>query len=139
MLWLKVGSHRFPLREGETTVGRSRYCTIVVDSPAASREHAAIQHTEGRLLLTDLNSRNGTLLNGNRVGQPTILQVGDKISIGSEELEVIETNNLPEDIVSTVERQLSHGTAPTDPPSTRNFERESTVPRSTDLGKTQKP
>lgn len=106
MYWVKVQTQRFPLREGETTVGRSRYCTIVLQTGAASREHAAIQHHAGRLTLIDLNSRNGTTLNGARVNRPTPLAAGDLITVGGEVLEIVKTSAVSEDVISTVESQI---------------------------------
>ena len=113
MYWLKLGSQRYPIRDGETTVGRNRYCTIVVDSPEASREHASIAHKDGMLVLTDLGSRNGTLLNGEPVVAPAALKPGDFIAIGSESLEVMELNNIPQDVISTVDRDPAVGQRPT--------------------------
>ncbi|MEN9578781.1 MAG: hypothetical protein RJA70_1790 [Pseudomonadota bacterium] len=106
MYWVKVKAQRFALREGETTVGRSRYCTIVLDTEAASREHAAIHHRGGVLTLTDLNSRNGTSLNGSLLTGPTLLKAGDRITVGGETIEIVETKTPPEGVTSTVETQL---------------------------------
>ena len=49
-----------------------------------SRRHAVIQHTEGSLTLTDLDSANGTYLNGTRLSahRPWILRDGDEICLG---------------------------------------------------------
>jgi pSer/pThr/pTyr-binding forkhead associated (FHA) protein len=59
-----------------------------------------------------LGSRNGTALNGKRVEGPATLKAGDRIAIGSELIEVVETS-VPADVVSTVERQLREGQTPT--------------------------
>jgi predicted component of type VI protein secretion system len=49
-----------------------------------SRQHATIRRTDGMLTLTDLNSVNGTLLNGQRLApnQPRVLRDGDEIRLG---------------------------------------------------------
>lgn len=51
----------------------------------ASRRHAMVQHQTGKFLLYDLNSRNGTFVNGNRISarEPYTLQSGDIVELGS--------------------------------------------------------
>lgn len=109
MLWLKLGKERVALRQGETTLGRSHYCTVVIDSATASREHAAIRLTGDRVELTDLGSRNGTAVNGTKIAQPVQLQVGDIITIGSRQVQLVESE-LPDGTANTVE-----GDVPSDP------------------------
>lgn len=109
MFWLKFGKERFALRQGETTLGRSHYCSVVVDSATASREHAAIRMTGARIELTDLGSRNGTAVNGHKVKHPVELRVGDVITIGSRQVQLVESE-LPDDSANTVEGEI-----PSDP------------------------
>lgn len=89
MIWISLGHQRFPLRQGETTIGRSPYCSIVVESASASRQHAALELRGAELTLTDLGSRNGTSVNGVRISVPTQVFPGDRIVIGSRELFVL--------------------------------------------------
>ena len=63
-------------------IGRSEKNTVVLDDDEASRNHAMLQADTGGFLLTDRNSSNGTLVNGVRVGAPTVLHHGDRIGIG---------------------------------------------------------
>ena len=49
----------------------------------ASARHAEIRLEEGRYLLSDLGSTNGTLLNGTRIAEPRALQDGDVIEFGA--------------------------------------------------------
>lgn len=65
------------------TIGRSPDADLVVDSSLASKRHAVIQAEGDRFLLQDLESSNGTLLNG-RVIHNEPLSVGDEIFIGNE-------------------------------------------------------
>ena len=76
------------LPEGEASVGRSRTCTVPLRDPAVSRTHALILANDGRLSLRDLNSSNGTYVNGTRVMTETELADGDRITIGESELHV---------------------------------------------------
>lgn len=69
---------------GETLLGRGVDCRIVLLEKTISRQHASIVFRRGRWLLTDLDSRFGTFVNGIRLTarHPTALTGGDLISIG---------------------------------------------------------
>lgn len=75
------------LTQPRTTLGRRPYNDIVVDNLAVSGEHAVfVQKPEG-LELIDLNSTNGTYVNGRAVIS-TLLKPGDVIEIGRYEIRV---------------------------------------------------
>ena len=76
------------LPEGEASLGRSRGCTVPLRDPAVSRNHALLLARDGRVSLRDLNSSNGTYVNGTRVMSETELADGDRITIGESELHV---------------------------------------------------
>lgn len=86
MLCVRYRGLSFPLNNDETTIGRSAYCSIIIDNPATSREHALLSWKGSRLTLQDLDSRNGVVLNGEKLTEQTIVQEGDVIKIGNEEL-----------------------------------------------------
>ncbi len=71
----------------ETYLGRGTDCHISVPDPMCSRIHAIISYQEGRWVLRDDNSRNGTLVNGQKVAEATL---GDRhvVRIGSSEFEL---------------------------------------------------
>jgi pSer/pThr/pTyr-binding forkhead associated (FHA) protein len=69
-------------------IGRKGTCAIQILDQKASREHAEVRFEDGRLVLRDLESRNGTWLNGDRVDSPRQLRAGDRIRIGDTLLEV---------------------------------------------------
>jgi pSer/pThr/pTyr-binding forkhead associated (FHA) protein len=72
------------LREGESvSIGRSRSCDLSLRSPDASRRHVEIFFGPGGWRLRDLDSTNGTYVNGERVGE-RLLRPGDRIEIGSD-------------------------------------------------------
>ncbi len=73
---------------GEVVIGRSPDAAVRVDDAAASRQHARIVLDENELLLVDLGSRNGTLVNGERVASARPLRRGDVITIGGTSLVV---------------------------------------------------
>ena len=73
-----------PLREGESvSIGRSRSCDLPLRSPEASRRHLEVVFGPSGWMLRDLDSTNGTYVNGERVGE-RVLQPGDRIEIGSD-------------------------------------------------------
>ncbi len=70
-----------PLNEGEIAIGREASSGISVSDPSVSRKHFLIRLQDGRVLVRDLDSRNGTLVNGSPVEEQW-LQHGDTISAG---------------------------------------------------------
>jgi pSer/pThr/pTyr-binding forkhead associated (FHA) protein len=75
------------LRAGETVrIGRSRSCDLALRSPDASRRHAEIVLVASGWLARDLDSTNGTYVNGERVVGEHLLQPGDRIEIGSDSI-----------------------------------------------------
>jgi Nif-specific regulatory protein len=68
------------------TVGRGRKSTVVLADTAASREHCSLEKDPEGFWLTDLESRNGTRLNGRRVRARALVQPGDRIEIGDARL-----------------------------------------------------
>lgn len=83
--WLDIGGDRYPLLGSLTTLGRDETADIVIDDPGVSRRHSEIRvTTDGPHLVTsirDLNSTNGTFVNGERVSSQR-LQDGDRLTIG---------------------------------------------------------
>jgi ABC-type multidrug transport system ATPase subunit/pSer/pThr/pTyr-binding forkhead associated (FHA) protein len=65
------------------TIGRSRTCDIVIDDPLVSRQHATLE-LGATPVLRDLDSFNGTFVNGYRLGGATRLQPGDEVIFGNQ-------------------------------------------------------
>jgi transcriptional regulator with GAF, ATPase, and Fis domain len=70
-----------PLTEDEVTIGRDPTNGIAVTDPSVSRKHCILSGEQDRFLVRDLESRNGTLVNGVAV-QQHYLQHGDQIAAG---------------------------------------------------------
>ena len=68
-----------------TRIGRGNGCQILLTDLLSSRTHAIISYEAGGWVVSDADSRNGTLLNDKRITQ-TPLSSGDRIQIGSTEL-----------------------------------------------------
>jgi DNA-binding winged helix-turn-helix (wHTH) protein len=70
------------LAPGDNLIGRDADADVVIDSAKVSRRHARIVVDDGGAVLEDLGSKNGTFLNGERLGGPAHLAHGDEIRIG---------------------------------------------------------
>jgi DNA-binding winged helix-turn-helix (wHTH) protein len=82
-VFLVVDGRRLPLRDGETVVGRDEGCGLRLDDPSVSRRHARFVVRDDRSTVEDLNSTNGTLVNGRKAKAGGVsLQAGDTIKIG---------------------------------------------------------
>ena len=73
------------LDQGVTVIGRSSGCDIVVDDPNVSRRHAEVRRLGEGYSLVDLGSTNGTEVNGQRVGETSLMN-GDVIGVGTTRL-----------------------------------------------------
>ncbi|NOX55134.1 MAG: FHA domain-containing protein [Planctomycetes bacterium] len=71
----------FPISGQRVVIGRDPSCDVVLSVPAVSRRHAAIVQIADRFYLEDLESKNGTFLNGVLVGGMTELREGDLIDV----------------------------------------------------------
>lgn len=80
-----TGPGRVVLRAATTTIGRLEDNGLRLQSPAVSKRHATIAFEDGRYVLRDLGSRNGTFVNGERLGdQAHTLIHGDWVTFGGE-------------------------------------------------------
>ena len=70
-----------PLEGASMVLGRHPACDIVLESASVSRQHARIVNVDGRFHIEDLNSRNGTYLNGLPIDQQQLLNENDEIGI----------------------------------------------------------
>jgi serine phosphatase RsbU (regulator of sigma subunit)/pSer/pThr/pTyr-binding forkhead associated (FHA) protein len=78
----EVASGRvYPLHGKVTVIGRNKSCDIVVDTPATSGRHAMILNSGGAHYVEDLDSHNGTFVNGTRVCQRASLNPGDRLEV----------------------------------------------------------
>ncbi|MGE0548929.1 MAG: diguanylate cyclase [Kofleriaceae bacterium] len=72
----------FRLPSARSLIGRANECAIRITDDGISRKHAAIWSDGEAMWIADLESRNGTYLNGQRVTSATLLRDGDKIQVG---------------------------------------------------------
>lgn len=76
------------LRQGHTLIGRSTLCDVRVDSSTVSRRHALISYSRDGAILVDLNSTNGTYVDGHQVKRHE-LQPGETIEVGGAKIEYV--------------------------------------------------
>jgi Nif-specific regulatory protein len=72
----------FDVPEGEVSIGRDAVNLIYISDPSVSRQHCLIRRVAGELTITDLDSFNGTFVNGVPVKERT-LEHGDQIKLGN--------------------------------------------------------
>jgi two-component system cell cycle response regulator len=72
----------YKVPRGEAKIGRGQACEVRLPDDGVSRAHARLLTEGDRVMLGDLDSRNGTFLNGKKVSSLVALADGDKIQIG---------------------------------------------------------
>ena len=81
-----LGDNRFIINTSGVKIGRKEPADIVLADKSISREHCIIGLASDELLVTDLNSTNGTYVDEVRVTRTTILPVGSVLRVGQVEL-----------------------------------------------------
>jgi hypothetical protein len=82
-LFVVVAQREIVLMEGVNVIGREPPATIQIDGRGLSRTHARIQVSGGDATLEDLDSKNGTYVNGQRITIPVRLSDRDEIQLGA--------------------------------------------------------
>ncbi|WP_338865390.1 FHA domain-containing protein [Myxococcus stipitatus] len=76
----------FSLEDGEYVIGRATDNPICIPDTSVSRKHVMVRKSGGGWTVSDLGSGNGTLVNGDAIGDETPLANGDVITLGDTEL-----------------------------------------------------
>src|SRR5271165_4730278 len=71
----------FPLDRESAVLGRHPDCDIVLDSGAVSRQHARIRRADNKFYIEDMQSRNGTYVNGRQIRERHLLNDQDRITL----------------------------------------------------------
>lgn len=113
-IWVKNGSSQqlHVFETSEVSIGRAEENDIAVPCGDVSRRHCKIFASQASFRILDLQSRNGTFVNGKRIQQITIIAAGDEIKVGTTRLcindELVMTNRSatprPMDLSSLVAR-----------------------------------
>jgi hypothetical protein len=73
--------------QSEMLIGRHRGCDLVLSDLSVSRRHVRLVFRDGRWILQDLESTNGTIVNGRHVGRSE-LRPGDHVALGEAQLTI---------------------------------------------------
>jgi class 3 adenylate cyclase/tetratricopeptide (TPR) repeat protein len=114
LAWLEQSSGERRYVQSELRIGRGEKNDLRLNDASVSRYHAFLRRVDGRYLLSDVGSQNGTFVNGRQVHGPSALQSGDRIRTGTTELTFhveapAEPPALPDSPATTVS-QASSGT-----------------------------
>lgn len=117
----------------ELLVGRAADCDLQLAGGLVSRHHARFRYCVEGLLIEDLGSRNGVLVNQTKIMAATLLKHGDSIGIGFEVFELVDGQMLhhPEHLSTLNPPPMSFGEADVDGPElvTRSIDLESLTER----------
>lgn len=111
------GAIGLPPHRDELSIGRDAGNDVTIDLPLVSRRHARLERQDGAVLLHDLNSTNGTFVNGQRLHGARALAEGDEIAIGPARFtfhgtavgQIVEQSTIRIDAVDLVRRTKRQG------------------------------
>jgi hypothetical protein len=89
--WLVTYSHNpdgedFRIYAGYNRIGANPVCDVLIEDETVSGSHAIIVYRDGRCLIKDDLSRNGTFVNGREITEAQALQSYDQIRVGNTQL-----------------------------------------------------
>ncbi len=93
MLKLQFKNNAHPevaVNEMRLTIGRDKANQVALEQAGISGFHAEIHNEDGKLLLVDLGSTNGTLVNGTRIQGRREIKLWDTIQIDTVEFEIVD-------------------------------------------------
>lgn len=82
------GGEEIPLRKDRVTIGRRENCDVVLRFANVSGEHCRLVLDSGYWFVNDLDSRNGTKVNGYRVAQRKRLDPGNILAVAKHQFEI---------------------------------------------------
>lgn len=86
-LYNKLTNERYPLQQSVSKIGRDQTNNIsITNDHYISRHHAWVLQMQGGYWIEDLGSTNGTLVNGELLGERRQINPGDRLTIGKTEL-----------------------------------------------------
>ncbi|HVU01585.1 MAG TPA: FHA domain-containing protein [Polyangiaceae bacterium] len=105
-VWLRFGDHDVEVAQGETILGRSPKCAVVLDDPLVSRQHARLVVNRGAVTIEDLGSSNGVLVNGERLMRARVLVSGDRVVIGHQTFMLLSAETSPADAAAARKERI---------------------------------
>ena len=95
-LWDEASGTRFPVLYWENSIGRSKSCDVYLPDATASRDHAVLMRRDEGWFICDTGSKSGVFVNGKKVDGRKLVNVGDKITMGSTTLSLWNSDKPPE-------------------------------------------
>src|SRR5919202_504167 len=92
---------RMVFNKPEVTIGRVQGNDIVLPKGNVSKRHARIVLKDGKFIIVDLKSTNGTYVNGRKITSPLVIKSTDKIYIGDYTLSIEEGAGAAQGAAST--------------------------------------
>lgn len=102
---------RIVLRPLPFIIGRTPPANLVLDGPTVSRRHCQFELRDGRIVIADLGSTNGTIVNGRRVAAPLRLQDGATIMVGAHALSYERRSQRETDQAQALDRELQEASS----------------------------
>ena len=100
----RENTHKLTLNESEFTLGRSSSCHISIKDPMVSGKHCTVGLNENnRVIVKDLDSSNGTYLNGSKIME-TSISIDDEVTIGEVRIWIDPNSLTPQERTSFNER-----------------------------------
>lgn len=96
MLWDEASGTRFPVLYWENSIGRSKSCDIYLPDATASRDHAVLMRRDEGWFICDTGSKSGVYVNGRKIDGRKLVNVGDKITMGSTTLSLWNSDSQPQ-------------------------------------------
>ncbi|HEX2669839.1 MAG TPA: FHA domain-containing protein, partial [Polyangiaceae bacterium] len=124
---LREGTVHHPLNQRPLLIGRGSDSDIVLTGPLVSRRHAEFHQTEAGVVVIDLGSQNGVLVNGSPIAGPTALLLGDKVTVGDDEFELTELPAERAERISGFDRNPDRDSARVPAGTTKRMHQEASV------------
>lgn len=86
---------RFPVLYWENSIGRSKSCDINLPDATVSRDHAVLMRRDEGWVICDTGSKSGVFVNGKQIDGKKVVDIGDKITMGSTTLVLGNTDIAP--------------------------------------------
>jgi DNA-binding CsgD family transcriptional regulator len=106
--------------DGVFLIGRASDCQLRLNDGLVSRHHASLGAKASELLVEDLGSRNGVVVNERKIDCPTAVSHGDRLTIGLATLEIVDglVLDLPENLptMPPLQRRVPDGESDVDGP-----------------------
>ncbi len=85
---------QFAMKGQKAVIGRDPSCDYPLDYPTISWHHAELLKEGGTVFVRDLDSRNGTFVDGTRIAGKTLVQTGSEVSLGSFRFRLLDANGV---------------------------------------------